>query len=211
MSRWYRARVDPTPYVREAGYAERYRDRRFTSGSGPVTDHRERSILRELLARCSPKNGMWLDAPSGAGRMSSELPGHVVQLDRDFEMVRAIPTGERRICACSTQLPFSDHAFAGALCCRLLQHLPLRAERVAVLRELHRVATGPVVATFFDAMSLQHARRVMRRAMGKKRSGRSAITRAQFVSEAREAGFARIEFRASMRFLGEQTFALLQR
>ena len=33
----YRAPVPETPYSREPGYAERYRDRRFTTGSGTPT------------------------------------------------------------------------------------------------------------------------------------------------------------------------------
>lgn len=203
--------MDPTPYVREQGYAERYRDRRFATGSGPRTDVRERRMLRRLLARAEAQTGLWLDVPSGAGRMSSELPGRVVQVDRDPEMVRAIVDGDRRACACATALPFADGTFDGALCCRLLQHLPRKDERIAVLSELRRVTTGPVVATFFDSFSLQHLRRVARRAMGKTRSGRCAVSRAEFENEARQAGFTKVEFHARLRFLGEQTFALLRR
>lgn len=203
--------MDPTPYVREQGYAERYRDRRFLTGSGPRTDARERQMLRRLLARAGARHGLWLDVPSGAGRMSNELPGRVVQADRDAEMVKAIENEGQRVCACATALPFADGTFDGALCCRLLQHLPRSDERTAVLRELRRVTNGPVVATFFDSCSLQHLRRVARRAMGKTRSGRCAISRAEFLAEATNAGFTKVEFHARLRFLGEQTFALLQR
>lgn len=201
--------VDPTPYVREAGYAERYRDRRFQTGSGPGTDARERRALRKLLTAAGASGGFWLDCPSGAGRMSDELPGEVVQADRDHEMVRAIRHGERRVTACATALPFVEGAFTGALCCRLLQHLPRAEERIAALSELRRVTRGPVVVTFFDSTSLQSLRRAIRRAMGKKRSGRSAITRAAFRREAIAAGFRTLRFQPLLRFVGEQTFALL--
>lgn len=201
--------VDPTPYVREQGYAERYRDRRFQTGSGPGTDARERRALRKLLAAAGASGGLWLDCPSGAGRMSEELPGEVVQADRDFEMVRAIRDGERRVNACATALPFADGAFTGSLCCRLLQHLPRPEERVAALTELRRVTRGPVIATFFDSTSLMSLRRAIRRAMGKKRSGRCAITRAKFREEARAAGFSEARFLPLLRFVGEQTFVLL--
>lgn len=201
--------VDPTPYVREQGYAERYRDRRFQTGSGPGTDARERRALRKLLAASGASGGLWLDCPSGAGRMSEELPGEVVQADRDFDMVHAIHEGTRRVTACATALPFADGAFTGALCCRLLQHLPKPEERIATLSELRRVTRGPVVVTFFDSTSLQSLRRAIRRAMGKKRSGRSAISRATFREEALAAGFRSLRFVPLLRFVGEQTFVLL--
>jgi ubiquinone/menaquinone biosynthesis C-methylase UbiE len=200
--------VKPTPYVREPGYALRYRDQRFQSGSGPRTDDRERRALRRLLADVVPPPGPWLDVPSGAGRMSQELPSPVIQADRNPEMLRAIDGREQRACACATALPFRDDTFAGTLCCRLLQHLPAAAERVAVLRELCRVSRGPVLVTFFDRRSLQSLRRAVRRALGKARSGRSSITRAEFQREARAAGLRVVRFVALRRFLAEQTFAL---
>ena len=124
------------------------------------------------------------------------------------EMLRAIDGREQRACACATALPFRDDTFAGTLCCRLLQHLPAAAERVAVLRELCRVSRGPVLVTFFDRRSLQSLRRAVRRALGKARSGRSSITRAEFQREARAAGLRVVRFVALRRFLAEQTFAL---
>lgn len=201
--------VQPTPYVREPGYAERYRDRRFATGSGSGTDRRERKALRALLRTLAAPSGPWLDAPAGAGRMSAELPQPVVRVDRDLAMLRAQEGNPLRVQGCATALPFADGTFAGALCCRLLQHLPTREERTAVLAELRRTTRGPVVVTFFDAHSLQSLRRGLRRAMGKTRSGRSAIPRAQFVREAEAAGLVVVRFVALRRFLAEQTFALL--
>lgn len=203
------SRVQPTPYVREPGYAERYRDRRFTTGSGSNTDRRERAALRSLLRAIPEARGPWLDAPAGAGRMSDELPQPVVRVDRDLAMLRAQAGEPMRVQGCATALPFADASFSGALCCRLLQHLPTSSERIAVLTELRRTTRGPVVATFFDAASLQSLRRGLRRAMGKTRSGRSSIRRAQFVREAEAAGLTVVRFVALRRFLTEQTFALL--
>ncbi len=201
--------VDPTPYVREQGYAERYRDHRFQSGSGPGTDARERRALRRLLGVAKANGGLWLDCPSGAGRMSNELPGKVIQADRDPEMVRAIGFGDARVTACATALPFADGSFTGSLCCRLLQHLPRPEERIAALSELRRVTRGPVIVTFFDRTSLQSLRRAIRRVMGKRRSGRSSISRAAFRREAQAAGFRELRFAPLLRFIGEQTFVLL--
>jgi ubiquinone/menaquinone biosynthesis C-methylase UbiE len=202
--------VSETPYQREPGYSLRYRDRRFAEGSGASTDRRERAALRALLAAAGPgPAGPWLDAPAGAGRMSDELPGdRVVQVDRDAAMLVAAGPARPRAVASVHALPFVDRAFAGVLCHRLLQHIPTAAERHGILRELARVSRGPVVLSFFDARSLQHWRRVLRRATGKKRSGRAAVARAAFLAELRAAGLEPVMVRALRRFVAEQTLVL---
>jgi hypothetical protein len=207
----YRAAVHETPYRREPGYALRYRDLRFQCGHGPRTDRRERAVLRRLLARADAAPGPWLDVPSGAGRLSLELPGPVVQVDRNPAMLRASRVPGPRVCASAAALPFLDGAFAGVLCCRLLQHVAAAAERVRILAELGRVSRGVVVVTFFDAHSLQHGRRLLRRALGKARSGRSAVSRAEVARDVRAAGLLPLRFCALRRFVGEQTFLLCRR
>lgn len=197
-----------TPYERQPGYARRYRDRRFRTGSGARTDRRERAALRALLAAAGAPPGPWLDAPAGAGRLSDELPGPVVQLDRDPEMLLAAGPGHPRVCASVHALPFADRAFAGVLCHRLLQHIPTAAERTAILRELARTSRGVVIASFFDAASLQHLRRVLRRWTGKPRSGRAAVRRGAFLAECRAAGLEPVAVRALRRFVAEQTLVL---
>jgi SAM-dependent methyltransferase len=206
----YPARVAETPYVRERDYARRYRDRRFASGSGPATDRRERAVLRALLALRPLPAGPWLDVPCGAGRLSGELPGRAVQVDRDPAMVAACPPGHARACASVHALPFADGAFSGALCHRLLQHIPTAVERVAILRELARVTAGPIVVSFFDRCSLQHLRRTLRRCFGKPRSGRTAVARASFLREVHAAGLRPVAVRALRRFVAEQTLVLCE-
>jgi hypothetical protein len=203
--------VHETPYEREPGYAVRYRDRRFATGSGPSTDARERAALRTLLALRAWPAGAWLDAPSGAGRMSDELPGPAVRVDRDLAMVAACPSDAPRACASVHALPFADRTFAGVMCLRLLQHIPTPVERITILRELARVTKGPIVVSFFDAGSLQHLRRQVRRCFGKPRSGRSAVARAAFAAELREAGLRVVAMRALRRFVAEQTLVLCVR
>jgi hypothetical protein len=203
--------VEPTPYRREPGYALRYRDQRFRTGHGARTDRRERAALQRLLASLPAPSGPWLDVPSGAGRLTSLLPGGAVQVDRDPAMLAASPVPGPRACASAAALPFADGAFAGAFCCRLLQHLPTPAERIAVLRELARVSRGPVVVSFFDAASLLAVRRLLRRAWGKPRSGRGATSRAAFRREALAAGLVPVRAVALLRFLSEQTLVLCQK
>lgn len=201
-------RVAETPYLREPGYAARYRERRFRTGSGARTDARERAALAALLATERWPAGLWLDAPSGAGRLSAALPGDVVQVDRDPAMVAACGPGRARACASVHQLPFADGTFAGALCHRLLQHIPTAVERRDILRELARVTRGPIVVSFFDACSLQHLRRIVRRRFGKVRSGRSAVGRRAFFADLAAAGLEVRAVRPLRRFVAEQTLVL---
>jgi hypothetical protein len=200
--------VPETPSAREPGYAERYRDRRFRSGTGQRTDLRERRALRELLALARWNAGPWLDVPAGAGRLTDELPAPAVQVDRDPAMVEACGRDRSRACASVHDLPFRDGAFAGSLCHRLLQHIPTPDERLVILRELARVTRGPIVVSFFDACSLQHLRRVVRRRLGKARSGRCAVRRSTFLAELRAAGLAPVAVRSLRRFFAEQTLVL---
>jgi ubiquinone/menaquinone biosynthesis C-methylase UbiE len=203
--------VEPTPYRREPGYAERYRDRRFSTGHGERTDRRERAALRALLASVPAPAGPWLDVPAGAGRLCSLLPGPVVQVDRDAAMLALTAAPGPRVRGCASALPFADGAFAGVLCCRLLQHLPRPEERIAVLRELARVSRGPVVVSFFDAWSLLHLRRRLRRWLGKPRSGRGATSRSTFRREALAAGLVPVRAVALLRLVSEQTLVLCRR
>lgn len=198
-------------YEREPGYAERYRDRRFRTGSGSGTDRRERRAIRHLLRSATPRDGIWLDAPCGAGRLSDELPGRAIQVDRDPNMVLAAGGVRSRACASVHALPFADDTFAGALCMRLLQHIATPVERTTILAELARVTDGPIVVSFFDARSLQHLRRRLRPLLGKRRSGRFAVSRGNFRRELQAAGLEVVAIRSLLRFVGEQTIVLARR
>lgn len=198
-------------YEREPGYAERYRDRRFHSGTGRSTDERERRAIRALLRRAEWQPGRWLDAPCGAGRLSDELPELPVQVDRDPAMVRAASGALPRTCASVHALPFADGSFAGTLCMRLLQHIATPVERIVILRELARVTDGPIVVSFFDAASLQHLRRRLRPLLRKRRSGRHAVGRRAFRAELEQAGLTPVAMQSLARFVGEQTLVLCVR
>ena len=203
--------VQESSYDREPGYAERYRDSRFRTGSGSGTDKRERKAIASLLSIAAINKGIWLDAPCGAGRLSDELPGTAVLVDRDPNMVVAAGDARPRACASVHTLPFGDDALSGALCMRLLQHIATPVERTTILRELARVTNGPIVVSFFDAHSLQHVRRRLRPLLGKRRSGRFAVSRHGFRQELADAGLEVVAMQSLLRFVGEQTLVLAQR
>lgn len=198
-----------TPYTREDGYAERYRDRRFATGSGRRTDRLEVHAIQALLTLTNTGlDGPWLDAPSGAGRLSGLLPGTVVRSDRSLAMLRACRGEVARVCGSAHQLPFADQSFAGALCMRLLHHIPGSEERRRILAELRRVSRGPVILSFFHSISLQHARRQLARRLGKTRSGRCAIRLSVLRADLAAAGLEVIATRPLQRFVSEQWLVL---
>ena len=176
------------PWSRPDGYAKAYAEARFTTGTGTRTDRRERRILQRLVRLVDVGPGPWLDVPSGAGRLSGLLPGPVIRCDRDEAMLEACGSGPR-VRASALALPFRDRSFRGALCFRLLHHLPETEQRLQVLRELRRVSDGPLIFSFFHSASIQHVRRVVRRRFGKKRSSRGGISWRRLLVELQEAGY----------------------
>ncbi len=194
-----------TPYQRGSDYPRHYRDHRFCVGSGPRTHHRELRAIEGLLAAGSQREGLWLDMPSGAGRLSPHLPGPATLVDRDRSMLAAAGAGSPRVQARARELPFADDHFVGALCMRLLHHIPRSAERVAILTELRRVTDGPILLSFFHSLCLQHLRRVVTRALRlKPRSGRCAVRVAQIRRDLEAAGLRAVADAPLLPWISEQ-------
>jgi ubiquinone/menaquinone biosynthesis C-methylase UbiE len=200
-----------TAYRRAPGYAQHYQQERFSTGSGKGTLARERRALQALLNRAAAGPGSWLDMPCGTGRLSGMLPQPTVLVDRDMAMLQLCSPDSARLRARALALPFADDSFAGALCMRLLHHIPEQEERSAILRELGRVTNGPIIVSFFHSFSLQHGRRVLARLFGKPRSGRSAISLSQFARDLQRANLQQVASHALNPFISEQRLVLLKR
>lgn len=208
-----------SPY-RDPAVAASYAEDRFTTGAGPSMDRREREALGAMLERAGlPRGARVLDCPSGAGRLADLLAARgldVVAADQSAAMLshalRAMAAASlprRAAAADATALPFRDGSFDLVLCHRLLHHLPAEGERRALLLSLAAATRRFVLLSFFDAASLQHLRRVLRRPF--RPSGRHALTRAAFSREAAAAGLRPLEVRALRPLVGELTLALLER
>ena len=199
---------EETPYRRPAGYPQRYRDLRFQSGSGPRTHRREVRAIAQLLGSIETLVGPWLDLACGAGRLSAMLPQPVLQVDRDYDMLQACQDGFDRVCARALALPFDDKIFKGALCMRLMQHIPGPEERRAILSELARVTDGPILVSFFNSFSLQHGRRLISKTLGRPRSGRGAISLKQFAQDLCSAGLQEVAALSLCPLISEQRIVL---
>jgi hypothetical protein len=184
-----------------------YPGRSHYIGEQPVARYRARSVRRDraevaLLETLLPERieGFALDAPSGHGRMSEVLRargGKPVSFDISPDMARAaLATSGRAAVAELEHLPLADRSVDLAVCFRFLHHVPTRAQRVGILKELARVSRRYVVLTWFHPVSLHHLRRLFARD-----SMRFALTRRQIVDEASEAGLSLDASRAQLPYL----------
>jgi SAM-dependent methyltransferase len=207
------------PY-RAPAAADHYAARRFTRGSGPETDRRERAVLSDLIARAGLRRGdRVLDCPSGAGRLAGLLA------ERGLEVTAADQSGamlshagaalasaglpRRLVAADALALPFRPGSFDLVLCHRLAHHLETEEERRALLRSLAGAARRWVLVSWFDARSLQHLRRALRRPF--RPSRRHAVPRATLVRDAAAAGLRPAALRALRPLVSELAFALLEK
>ncbi|MBL8804732.1 MAG: class I SAM-dependent methyltransferase [Planctomycetes bacterium] len=191
---------------------EHYRGPRF--GSRRARE-RDPGLIAALLARCDGVETV-LDSPCGAGRLTQALAPRcrtLISADVSAAMLAAFEDSPapRRVQASLAALPFRDRAFDAVVCCRFLHHLhePESLERAAA--ELARVARRYVIASFWDSASLP----ALRVRMGLKRSegptGRVATSRARVAESFSRVGLRAVEFRATLRFVSQQTFALFER
>jgi ubiquinone/menaquinone biosynthesis C-methylase UbiE len=194
------------------GTGERYRTARFGSRRARERDVR---LIEALLARCGRAESL-LDAPCGAGRLQSMLARHterLVALDVSHAMLAAFESDatNRRVQASLAALPFRAREFDVVVCCRFLHHLhePEALERAA--HELVRVSRRYVIASFWDSASWP----ALRVRLGLKRAegplGRTATSRARIEAAFERAGARVVGWRASLRYVSQQTFVLVER
>lgn len=192
--------------------ARRYAGERFGSARAESRDPRlVGRWLRELGAR-----GPTLDAPCGTGRLRAALESigaPLVGLDSSLAMLAAArASGVLRPVAGSVEcLPFVDRAFEVVVCCRLLHHLRGRAELERAASELVRVSRRYVIASFWDSASLPALRLRLGLKAGEGPRGRRAIPRAEIEGAFERAGARCLGFRATLRFVSQQTFVVAER
>jgi ubiquinone/menaquinone biosynthesis C-methylase UbiE len=181
-------------YGSEAGAAA-YRRKYERSWTRRLSHRREMRVVAAAL-RDAGASGRALDCPCGAGRLVPTIlrfADHVTAADLSPAMVeeaRDALAAERdagRVdfaVAAADALPFADDAFDVAVCHRLLHHLADPAARVAILRELARVARRSVVCSFSDATTWKGRLQAWRGQTGR----RIALDPATLSGEARAAG-----------------------
>ena len=180
--------------------AERFRNDR-ARGRDP---HLVKKLLDRHLAGC--QIGATLDVPCGTGRLApllSSLSGFYTGADVSAAMLSE--AREPLVRADAERLPFRARSFEVVVCCRLLHHLDEGRELAAVIRELTRVSSELVIASFWDAASLPALRR--RCGLRREQTGRRPVTRARLEQCFEEAGAEVLGYASSFRYLSMQCFA----
>lgn len=163
------------------------------------------------------KNGLVLDLPCGAGRITPILEPAARRLisgDYSRTMVEIL---QRRydgrhpvLVADSFKLPFADRTFDLVYSARLSHHIGDDELRLAYLREVLRVSKSWTIVTIFDSRSLKNLLRNMRRAFSKKRS-KNTLSREQVAELAASQGFSIVDAIPLSRLASGHVFYVLQR
>ncbi|MHC4472270.1 MAG: class I SAM-dependent methyltransferase [Planctomycetota bacterium] len=174
----------------------------------PGTTRAELSALSRL-AKGLPGGLSVLDVPCGNGRLAPTLrtlgPDVLLGADGAPAMLERARDGyDAALAADASRLPLADRSVDLIVCVRLLHHFPRSGDRVAVLRELARVARRRVVVSFYRLTTLEGLRRRIRR----KPSARVGVSLGRFRAELREAGLAPIRVASLLPLVREQTFFL---
>lgn len=186
---------------RDAKVAAEYEARRFGSPLQRLKHRHDEALVLTLLGRAGTIERV-LDLPCGTGRLFPALAaaGHrVTGADVALEMMRAgrAARPEPRVAlvqADATRLPFQDDAFDAVVSQRFLFHLE-RPIRLAVLRELARVARVAVIGQVRVRGTAKHLGRYLRSRVGLAARYRPSHGRSELVAELAEAGLELVELR----------------
>ena len=136
-----------------------------------LNNRHEQQLIRRLLrsASITTVDGVALDLPCGYGRLYPivrEVCQHVVESDWSFPLLsasKACRQSEHQTCngtgyvrATVMSLPFIDGAFKFVLSVRLCHHIREHQERILYFKELMRVSSGFLIATYFDSQSIKN-------------------------------------------------------
>ncbi|WP_145007911.1 class I SAM-dependent methyltransferase [Pseudomonas oryzihabitans] len=172
-----------------------------------LSNWRDQQLARQALSIAGQPN-LVLDLPSGAGRfwpLLAEKRNRVI-IGADYsenmlatareqqpaEVVARVKTLQTSAFA----IDLSDNSVDCIFCMRLLHHVGESADRLALLREFHRVTRDSVILSLwvdgnFKAWRRQALER-RRQAQGRDRGGyqnRFIVERSQFEAEVAQAGF----------------------
>ncbi|HED64784.1 MAG TPA: class I SAM-dependent methyltransferase [Planctomycetes bacterium] len=198
------------------------RGRWQASGTGTWYDAQRWSRNRErdprtvdkLLSKFLPSSGngyaSLLDAPCGTGRLRATIEHHgsFIGLDASLSMLAAARRSDpsRLLAGDVERLPFADRTFDAAISCRLLHHLMDPDALARAVRELVRVSKRLVLASFWDAGTLEARRR--RLPLTRRPRHRGWHSRGEIRTAFGEAGAETIHFEQRIRFVSQQTWVV---
>ncbi len=176
--------------------ADEYQARHGQGRNRRMVTRREAGLIEKLI-KGVPVDGVVLDAACGTGRLLSCLRAagrRIVGIDSSMEMIlKGTETGSIQpgtaVAASVFMLPLTDNAVDACICCRFFHHLGDREERAALIAELCRVTSGPVVISFWGGFNIQWMRRRIKALFGRRASARHTIGVKGFKRELEACGF----------------------
>lgn len=195
--------------------ARRYERRRYGSVVRRVNLRRViRCIVRGLAG---VKTGaVVLDAPCGTGILHDALEAQgfrVVGADISTAMLDVARLRGARpgwVKADLEQPPFRPASLDAVVCNRFLMHLP-SVTRVAVLRALASITSGPLVVTVCHPYTVKTALRALRRLVGGRAKRSPRLSRAELQAEVEAAGLRLARVIPVTPLLSEIWVAVLER
>jgi len=183
--------------LQDTDRAERYA-RRFDSGARRRIDRREQGAVKKIFGNLNGCRSV-LDVPSGAGRFVRTLAEggrSVMEMDVAFEILEfARQQADDAGASClvlqgdASRLPLADNAIDCVFSNRLLHHIIAPAERIAILREFHRVCRRWTVVSFFNYRGMARLRGFLKRLKGRQPPYEHQPTLKKFSEESVAAGF----------------------
>lgn len=156
--------------------------------------------------------GPILDVPCGTGRLRSALASHTEEyfgVDSSLPMLSESADTSKLMAADALQLPFATGTFDVVVACRLFHHLGQSEDRIALARELARVSSRLVIASFWDAASWHS----LRRRVGLKHdtSTRRSQSKKMLRAELERSGLRVLGWRHTFRFISQQAFFVAEK
>jgi ubiquinone/menaquinone biosynthesis C-methylase UbiE len=175
---------------------------RFERGGRRQIDEREQKAVQKIFSKLKDCRSV-LDVPSGAGRFLQNLARdnrEVIEVDvaaeiLEFAKERAAKLGVKAQFkqGDASHLPFENESVDAIFCNRLLHHFPNATQRLAFLREFHRVSRKYLVVSFFDYLAFGGARKLLKRLKGRKVTYEGQPTLDEFKGEVAQCGFRLLE------------------
>lgn len=189
---------------------ERYAEKRYRSWDQRWISKKEQRLVTSLFHDYQ-LHGTILDVPVGYGRFLPILRefGTVCALDWGFMPLvyqeRKVGIAYGSVNGIAQFLPFRSQSIDVIFCFRLFQHMHEQEERIAILKEFKRVSRNWIVVSVY----IKNPLHILHRAVAKKPSRITMLTRSEWESELREAGLIHIKIVSVLPCLHAQSILLL--
>jgi len=204
----------PNPMVAIGGSAE-YEAKRYRHLDQRIVNRLEHRLIDRLLAASGTEGRSLLNVPCGYGRFSEILDRRYRRIccyDLQPEILGMALRRHGKASAFGVngsirRLPFADGSFDMVMSIRFFHHYFEDQDRLAMLRELHRVTRKSLLITYYRRNFLHALTRWVNRMGG----DILMLDRRAFLDELASAGFRPVIEKSPLSFLHAQRFLLLEK